>query len=572
MPAGSGAPVEALLGALAAGVGGEPGSSRAPLDAVVGRLAAALGRPSVHVERRTRAGALELAAAHAPTVPDPDAPPPTRPLETAGLVGEVATTGVPARVDDARADPRLVDVPGGPHRSVACVPMRLAGRVWGVLEVADDVPAAFTDDDLAAWQPTADLLAWTLEADRRRRAADRRAAHEQRLRRGLEAGAEIVMAGLGGTDVEATIDEMVREIREQLGWEGLAVLLLEGDTLRLASYYGLADLEIGRRFPADRGIIGRVATTGESYLVADVTDDPHYDGVVTDTRSELCVPLVLAGEVRGLLNAESPVPGRFTADDRDILVRIADQMALILHNVELLESEKRTVSRLHDLDQLKSRLLSIASHELRTPLTVVMGFAEVLSEHGDHLDDERRREYAGAIARQAASLSQLVDQMLLATEIEQGTLQVAVTGTDLATVVAEAMRPQHAEVIEVGRGIGRTRVIADPFRLGQVLGHLFDNAVKYAGEAGRVQLDARRTGDTVVVLLRDEGPGIPGFEHERVFQPFHQVGEHGVAGRRGVGLGLAVARDMVALMGGELKLFSAEGYGATFTLELPAAE
>lgn len=418
--------------------------------------------------------------------------------------------------------------------------------------------------------PAPEELSPPVEPVRSEQLAARRAAHEERLRRGLEATAAVISAGLEATDLGSALDRMVREIRQQLGWEAIAVLVVEGERLRVAAHYGYEQDVAHQTYSTQRGILGHVAVTARPHLASDVRNDPFYDDVVSSTRSELCVPILFAGEVRGLLNAESPVPGRFSEEDLDILTRLADQMALVMHNLELLGSREETVERLHELDRLKSRLLTTASHELRTPLTVVLGFAEVLGTHAETLPRSQIAEYAQAIMRQSSELSQLVDQMLLASRIEQGESVVRTRTTQLSEVVIEALG-DHAERIEVLDGIAGAQVKADPLRLRQVLSNLFDNAVKYSDADARIQIDARSQGRDVVILLRDEGPGIPGTEHERVFEAFHQIGEHGVAGRRGIGLGLALARDLVRLMDGELQLASAEGYGATFLLRLPAA-
>ncbi|MDX1619728.1 MAG: GAF domain-containing protein, partial [Nitriliruptorales bacterium] len=352
--------------------------------------------------------------------------------------------------------------------------------------------------------------------------ATARAEREERLRRGLEASTAVITAGLEATDLDAAYQRVVREIREQLGWEAISLLLVEEEHIRVVAHYGYEQDVAAQRYSTKRGILGHVALTGEPYLAEDVRNDPFYDDVVSTTRSELCVPIIFAGRVRALLNAESPEPRRFTQLDRDILVRIADQLSLVMHNLDLLADREETVQRLHELDRLKSRLLTIASHELRTPLTVVMGFAEVLQVHAASLEPQRLQEYAEAIVRQSSELSQLVDQMLLASRIEQGQVAVHPKPVDLADVVVAAMG-RHDERIEVLEGIEVARVRADPARLEQVLRNLFDNAVKYSEEGGRIQIDARRLGPDVEVLLRDEGPGIPGGEHERVFETFHQI-------------------------------------------------
>jgi K+-sensing histidine kinase KdpD len=540
------------------------GSDRELLDGMLAKLSHELGYPAV-VVARVDGEHLELVASHG--LPGLDVTE-HRLHVTQGLAGEAYRSGRPVRCDDARTDPRHVDVSGGTTRSCLTVPMRVADGVWGVLAVESHEAAAFDDRDVVLLSALADQMAWALESVRQRRIAGERAEREERLRRGFEASAAVITAGLGTTGTTAVLDRMVREIRDRFGWTGMFVALRRPDgRLGVEAAYGSDGAE-GVILPEDRGIAGHVVLTRQPYLAADVATDPYYVPFHVDTTSEMCAPLTVSGRVVGVVDAQSD-DEPFTEGDLGILTRLAEQMSLVLHNTELLSVEKGTVARLHELDQLKSRLLSIASHELRTPLTVVMGFADVLVEHVDRLAPAQVRRYADAIARQASSLSHLVDQMLLAAEMEQGGLQVTPTPCDLLEVVAQALKGERGEHVEVLPGTD-TRVVADPFRLQQVLEGLLDNAIKYAKDAGRIQLDARATGDTVTILIRDEGPGIPASERDAVFEVFHQVGEHGISGRRGMGLGLAIARDLLRLMDGDLALATAEGYGATFLLRLPA--
>lgn len=500
----------------------------------------------------------------------PDLAPDGRVDPVRGFLGQAFRTGRPIVVDEALDEPNWFDVSDGRSRSGMFVPLRLDQKAWGILAVESPDPSAFSVSDAEAIMEVGGPIAWGLETLRLRDEATERAEREARLRQGLEATAQVITVGLEAKDEQSAIDRMVREIRERFGWESLGVVLRRDDDLEVVSYYGWEDQLAGTRLPTSTGIIGHVLMTGRTYLAPDVHKDPFYNEVVSETRSEMCAPLVIAGQVRGLLNAEAATLGAFDELDLDLLRRIADQMALVMHNLELLGTEKDTVARLHELDRLKSRILSIASHELRTPLTVVMGFSEVLAEHADQLPREQLTDYAAMINKQASSLTRLVDQMLLAAQMEQGALNVVAGPVALEEVVSEA-RQKTSERIEVLPGVVGVRVVADPFRLRQVFENLFDNALKYATE-GRIQVDARVAGKVATVLVRDEGPGIPGSEHARVLEAFEQVGEHGVAGRRGVGLGLAVARDLLALMGGELMLASASGYGVTVTLRLPIAD
>lgn len=368
-------------------------------------------------------------------------------------------------------------------------------------------------------------------------------------------------------------------LAETFGYPAVVVLRADGQRLEAVASHGSPGPALaGDHSPRDDGVIGEAYRSARPVR----SNDLH--------RTCLAVPMRLEDRVWGVLAVESGDSAVFADRDVALLSLLADQLARTSESLRLrrladeraepaereaqlarggMAAAQRPVARSTGIDQLRSRFLAIASHELRTPLTVVMGFAEVLAEHAGTLPVEQSREYAEAIARQARSLSHVVEQMLLAAQIDQGGIQVQPTACELLAVVARALRGGRGQHVEVLPGTD-VELLADPFRLQQVLEALLDNAIKYAKDAGRIQLDARTLGATVEILIRDEGPGIPRAEREAVFDVFHQVGEHGIAGRRGIGLGLAIARDLLRLMDGDLALATAEGYGATFLLRLPA--
>lgn len=540
------------------------GAGRSQLDGMLAEVAAELGYEALSILQEEPDGLRQIGSFGYGT----DGMPPGEwmPLGS-GIAGRALRTQAPALCSDSSSDPDWFDASSGRHRSGVAIPMRIVEGTCGVLLAESTRVDAFDTSDLSVLEPLADQLAWALQSVRLQQDARERAEREERLRRGLEASAVVITAGLEESSVEAALDRMVREIRDQLRWERVRVLLRDGEPLRVAAAHGYGSEGVDAAVGPLAGLVGKVAITGVARVSGDTSEEVYASEV--GTGSEMAVPLKVAGVVRGVLHVEARERGRLTEDDLTVLRRIGQQMSLVMHNIELLASEKGTVARLHDLDQMKSRLLTIASHELRTPLTVVLGFAEVLTGNSAELPPEKVHEYAVAIQRQASSLGRLVDQMLLASQMEHGTISVMPAATALGDLLDQAVE-EFDVPIEIGESAREITVMADPFRLRQVLSNLLGNAVKYASH-GRIQLMARAEGGTATILLRDEGPGIPPEEQARVFDPFHQIGEHGVAGRRGVGLGLTVARDLVRLMDGDLKLVSAQGYGVTFTITLPLA-
>lgn len=226
-------------------------------------------------------------------------------------------------------------------------------------------------------------------------------------------------------------------------------------------------------------------------------------------------------------------------------------------------------------------LLSV-SHDLRTPLTSILGYAEAI---GDGTADDARAA-AGIVSAEARRLERLVGDLLELARLDAKEFSLHPAEVDVADLVrtsAEGMRLSLEDAGLVLRvpvaggdgdrdGAGAARAAVDPDRLGQVVGNLVENAYKYASST--VQVWAGRAGPDVVVTVDDDGPGIAPEDQAQVFDRFFQ-GRHGPAPRQaGTGLGLAIVAELVAAMGGTVRVVSptsARG-GTRMEVRLPAAE
>ena len=237
----------------------------------------------------------------------------------------------------------------------------------------------------------------------------------------------------------------------------------------------------------------------------------------------------------------------------------------------------RDISSEHLVEQMKSDFVSTVSQEVRRPLTSIYGFAETLLREDVLFGEEERRVFLGYIASESERLTTIVDALLNVARLDAGDLQLTIVPTDVGAVVAEVVdtlrsadadRNGHRFVVEAGDALTAE---ADPDRLRQVLQNLIDNAVKFSPEGGTVTVAARRRAATVEVTVTDEGIGIPPGEQTRIFRKFHRADSTtGRDGLGGTGLGLFIARGLVAAMGGRMWVASREGEGSRFTFELPA--
>jgi signal transduction histidine kinase len=239
----------------------------------------------------------------------------------------------------------------------------------------------------------------------------------------------------------------------------------------------------------------------------------------------------------------------------------------------------RDISSEWAVEQMKSDFVSTVSHELRTPLTSIYGFAETLLRQDVLFSDDDRRTFLGYIASESQRLTGIVDALLNVARLDTGDLQVNLAPTDVRGVVGEVMQTAgetlpngHSFVVALPEGDEPLAAHADPDKLRQVFAILVDNAVKYSPEGGVVTVGAERKRDTLEVSVADQGIGIPQADQEQIFRKFYRGTDAETrGGGAGTGLGLFIARGLVAAMGGRIWVRSSEGEGSTFAFELPLA-
>jgi PAS domain S-box-containing protein len=223
----------------------------------------------------------------------------------------------------------------------------------------------------------------------------------------------------------------------------------------------------------------------------------------------------------------------------------------------------------------KTLLLSRASHELRTPLNAVLGFAQLCEI--DSALTPKHREWAGVIRHSGQHMLSLVEDMLDLSSAELGELRVARTELDLCEIVRASL-PQLALLAEQAQvqlidklpQAMPLRVMADPRRVRQVVDNLLSNAIKYNRAGGSVTLSASEHGAMAQLRVEDSGIGLSAAQLQRLFTPFDRLGAEST-GIKGTGMGLALAKKLVEMMGGQIRVESQPGTGSVFIVALPAA-
>jgi len=224
----------------------------------------------------------------------------------------------------------------------------------------------------------------------------------------------------------------------------------------------------------------------------------------------------------------------------------------------------------------KDDFLATVSHELRTPLTAILGFAHIIVEN-DALGPARRRGMAEDIVASGGLLLTQVNDLLDIVQLGAGRLAVALETVDLTTVVHWCERTvqalMHSKNLQFALAIPANLppAHANAARLQQVLLNFLVNAYKFTPTGGAVTLEARAVEGSVAISVRDTGIGIAPEHAARIFEPFARIETDYTRTQSGAGVGLAVARQLVDLMGGTIILDSTPAVGSIFTVSLKTA-
>ncbi|BDU59006.1 hypothetical protein LMORI2_19880 [Limnohabitans sp. MORI2] len=237
-----------------------------------------------------------------------------------------------------------------------------------------------------------------------------------------------------------------------------------------------------------------------------------------------------------------------------------------------LEQSEAARRQAEENSQMKSDFVANVSHELRTPLNGILGFSEIILEDAK---DSETREFAQTIHQSGQHLLSVVNDMLDVAKIEAGHMTLECVAVDVRTLLDEVALLHTNCAIQKGLQLNAQladnlpeRMYTDPTRLRQVINNLLSNAVKFTN-AGNITLTADWMGEALVVGVRDTGPGIAPHVQEVVFERFRQATSFVTREHGGTGLGLALVREFVKLMGGTLKLTSEIGVGSYFEFSIP---
>ena len=263
------------------------------------------------------------------------------------------------------------------------------------------------------------------------------------------------------------------------------------------------------------------------------------------------------------------------AFENSVLLSILGECALALENMRNAK-EKEEAKLLAENEKLRANLLRSISHDLRTPLTAISGNAGMLLSEGDNLPSDTRNRMYSDIADDAAWLSNLVENLLAVTRIEEGRMKLNTQPQLVEEIVSEALQHISRKISEHSLTVVHRNELllakCDARLIVQVLINLVDNAVKYTPVSSHITVETWLERGFAVISVGDDGPGISDGEKERVFQMFY-TGSNPIAdSRRSLGLGLSLCRTIITAHGGEITVSDNVPSGTVFTFTIPSGE
>jgi signal transduction histidine kinase len=487
-----------------------------------------------------------------------------------GIVGWVAQHGQYVLASDVRREPRFHRAGREETLSELAVPVRLEGDVVAVINLESDRLDAFDEGDVVAVDGIAAQVASAIRNAR---------LYEEKVRalQSLEILQEITNVLNSDLDLDALIGRIARRSVEavraaQMG----AVLLFHEDGLVARASFGYPRPEAlaAVRLGFHEGLPGGVFVSGQGRLVRCAPEDyAGHDAAFreaaggADRASALCVPIALPQEKLGVLLLESAAgPDAFEPADLRFAATLAHQAAIAIGNALRLR-------RIVEMDRQRQDFLSNVSHELRSPLTVIQGYVEAL---GEEAPGEAAKQYVAIALDHCDRLGRMIDEVLDLARLEKGVAQQPIdwSAVRLVDALRAVMKPLRAEAAVKGVTVVEQVEEVPPLPgderlLRLLLHHLIENAIKFTRKGGRVEVALRPDADDALLLVRDDGIGIPPEHHERIFDKFFAVDAGRNRAHGGAGIGLYLAREVVHIHSGVIGVASAPGEGASFEVRLP---
>ncbi|MBI5597922.1 MAG: GAF domain-containing protein [Elusimicrobia bacterium] len=385
-----------------------------------------------------------------------------------------------------------------------------------------------------------------------------------------------------GLMLEEVLENLYVSFKGVIPYDRIGFALLEDDGRTLRAHWAKSEasevfLKVGYAAPMQGSSLERVLETGRPRILNDLpaylAEHPASQStalvVEEGVQSSLTCPVVSKGRAVGFLFFSSRFPNTYADEHVDVFLQVAATVAALLE-------KSRLYGRLVALDRTKNAFLGMAAHDLRGPIGNMMNYAELLSL--DLISDEKGRRAALAdIRRIGESCLNMLETLLDVSAIESGHLRVEPRPTPVAPFLertahlCELLARKKSTAVEVRAAPSLPATfVMDPERMEQALSNLVSNAVKFSPPGSRVLVEAGAgASGGLVFSVRDQGPGIPESERQKLFKDFSRTSVRPTASEKSTGLGLAIVKRLVEAHRGVVEVECRPGEGTTFTVTLP---
>lgn len=388
--------------------------------------------------------------------------------------------------------------------------------------------------------------------------------------------AELLASLLRTHDLDPSV--VLRSVADGLVGFGFDVAAIrevdrEAGVARIIEGVARGELEVEEELPLTSPDLDLVLRTGAAVVLdADVREQTSRHDL--GLRTTLVFPVLEDDEVVALV-AAGTVDGTLSDDATDAAELLVAQAGIAFRRATAYRRDQATIEELRHLDRRTQDFISTVSHELRTPLTVVQGLGATLDERWDDLDADRRADLLRRVDANAERLASMVTRLLDTSQLSRQALRLVDVEVRLAPLLRAALDRLGEVVAEYPVELAVAEDIAvrvDPELFEHVTDNLLLNLARHTPPGTPARLRAWRAGDRVVIELEDEGPGIDEQDLPHVLERFYRGGDesHRVS-TRGLGLGLALAAEVVRAHGGRLSAGSGAAGGARFRFDVPRA-
>jgi signal transduction histidine kinase len=463
------------------------------------------------------------------------------------------------------------------------LPLISKGKTVGVISAQSYEPHAFDEHHRRLFSAAAGQVAIAVENAKLFEQTKRRLTETRLLQ-------QIMQGAAAHLNFDKVLERTIGALHRMLGLEHLSFAIPEEDGAGLhihPSHIGYGLTTTDTTVPLEGSTIGRAYQTGETQIVPDLQEAPYRLGDSRGMRSKISVPVKVGARVIAVLNAESSEVNAFDEENVRLFEAVAAQLGVVLENTRLyekLQEQKNELSEafetLSEVDRLRTELVQNVSHELRTPFSLVQGYIDLMLEGDLGPLLEEQREALGIIRSRIGTLKTLFRDLAVLDEVSRrGTSS---TPTPMVEAVRSALNDFRPLAERAGISFRDelperlSPVQADKEQLIQVFAHLVDNTIKFSPDGGVVTIrgweECREGVHKSYVSIADEGIGIEPEHLDHIFERFYQA--DGGAGRRfgGMGVGLALVREIVEAHGGSVEVESTPREGSTFTVSLPQAK